>query len=135
MDEDSKRHKENFIGAVHDQWAYIKEIALHAEMVHQERHRGGGLEGLQLVQYVLFQTFLTSEYKDVALWLIESKVIDVNKRSSGEWSPCIWASYRGRVKVLRALIGAGADVNKADICEQNALDIAVNRGYIECMTA
>ena len=101
--------------------------------------RGIVVEGLRdcFQRYpVLFQTLLIREYEDVALWLIESKVIDVNKCSiRGGWSPCMYASYCGRVKILKALIGAGADVNYTNWYRRNALGIAVTSGHIECVTA
>ena len=100
--------------------------------------RGIVVEGLRdcFQRYpVLFQTLLIREYEDVALWLIESKVIDVNKCSiRGGWSPCMYASYCGRVKILKALIGAGADVNH--ICSfgrfRTALSVARNNKHGEC---
>ena len=52
---------------------------------------------------------------------------DVNKRSSDQRTPLIWAAFRDDVQMLQFLLDNGADVTLVDKDDWNALDISIVR--------
>jgi ankyrin repeat protein len=52
---------------------------------------------------------------------------DINKRSSDQRTPLIWASFRDNLPMMTFLIESGADLNAVDKDGHNALDIAIIR--------
>jgi ankyrin repeat protein len=52
---------------------------------------------------------------------------DINKRSSDQRTPLIWASFRDNVPMIQFLVDSGADITCVDKDGYNALDIAIIR--------
>ena len=53
-------------------------------------------------------------YPDIATLMVKSKSIGVNNKGYGGGTPTYWAACYGLEEVVRALVAAGADLNKAN---------------------
>jgi ankyrin repeat protein len=65
----------------------------------------------------------TSKHATIIKLLVESGA-DVNAKGSYGWTPLIWASRNGHVRVARALLDLGADPTITDGYGVSAIDFA-----------
>jgi ankyrin repeat protein len=59
----------------------------------------------------------------------------VNKANIDGYTPIYWASVRGHLEVVQALIAAGADVNKANKTGRTPISQASYNGRLEVVQA
>lgn len=59
--------------------------------------------------------------------------IDINGVDQKGWTGCIYASAYNNLEVLQYLVSIGADINKVDNINRNALHWAVMKGSVECL--
>jgi ankyrin repeat protein len=54
----------------------------------------------------------------------------VNKADNGGWTPIYWASNKGHLKIVQALIAAGADVNNASTSGETPISRAQGFSFV-----
>ena len=69
-------------------------------------------------------------YPDIATLMVKSKSIGVNNKGYQGGTPTYWAACYGLEKVVRALVTAGADLNKENDDGATPLSIASQQGHL-----
>ncbi len=70
-------------------------------------------------------------HQDVACELADNGGAAVDAADVGQWTPLVWACYKGHARVARELLSRGADVNARGSHQVQSLVWAAGRGHEE----
>ena len=113
----------NFAGL---RWGVQKRINLKSFKIEKVVLRGGGVASRK----EQFGVICALGYPDIATLMVKSKSIGVNNKGRAGGTPTYWAALYGLEEVVRALVAAGADLNKADNEGYTPLYIASQEGQL-----
>ncbi len=77
-----------------------------------------------------FEGICALGYEDIAILMVKSESIGLNSKGRKGTTPTYWTAHYGMVKMVHALVTAGADINQGDGGGATPLLMASYKGHL-----